>query len=133
MRPKAALGNLWFLFRISYLVLVWFRCCQFRNFRYFAETHCMRLETAMRNENVYKTKRRMQCVSTLTLSTDAVAKRRKRLISPLHNNHNRRPPCFLRGQDCRCLFLRLQKRKIFFQRVRFGRKGRIAFFVQRCF
>jgi hypothetical protein len=41
----------------------------FKNFNIFIETHCMRLETAMRKENVDTTKRRMQCVSTLTATT----------------------------------------------------------------
>ena len=38
----------------------------FRNFNIFVETHCMRLETAVRKENVDTRERRMQCVSTLT-------------------------------------------------------------------
>ena len=36
-------------------------------FNIFVETHCMRLETAARKENVDTTERRMQCVSTFNL------------------------------------------------------------------
>ncbi|MCR4293362.1 MAG: hypothetical protein NUV76_10850 [Candidatus Kuenenia sp.] len=42
----------YFVLRIFYLVLVWFWLCRLGKFNIFVETHCMRLETAVRKENV---------------------------------------------------------------------------------